>query len=725
MSEQRPLFSESWYRVAGQRLRLRPSVCIRRQTFRGELWHIAQDTFTNAFFRFRPEAYDFIARLDGTQTVEEIWMGCLARSSERAPGQGEIVTMLAQLYQANLLMADTAGDTARLFDRHQKFQRRQFMSQLFGIFFLRIRLFDPNPLLNRTWPALRWLATKTMAFVWLAMVVAGCVVVASHWDRAVDQSQAVLAPGNLLLLYAAFTFAKLIHEFGHAYAVRAFGGEVHAMGVTLLVFTPIPYVDATAAWAFRERWKRVVVGLGGMIPELFYAALAAFVWAGTGPGTLNSLAYNTMVVASVSTIIFNINPLLRFDGYYILADLFDSPNLQPRSSRHWLHLIEKRVFHCNLLESPARSKEEAWWLGIFGAASWVYRMFVTIAIILLVVDRYFGIGLLAGVLTFVGAFLLPMSKAVTYLLHEPRIERVRRRAQIISVAAVAGGVLFLAAVPMPYYFRAPMVVRAADSMEVYSQAAGWAVESPVSSGRNIERGQLLVRQENPELNFSIVAAEADLDQARIRERQMLSDLASGISPMRVRREAAEVKLNRLKAEETSLELRSTVAGEWVSPHADNWRMAWVPRGTRLGEVVGRGPDWEVYAVVAQANSSQLFGAAAKGAEVRFEGTAGKALPVSSWKVIPGRQDTLPSVALGWSGSGPVKVKMDDQHGVHTDEPFFLVVGTIPGGAAKSAGEVRLLWQGRTGTMRFALPWTPLMVRWVRSFRQMIQDRYQL
>jgi putative peptide zinc metalloprotease protein len=174
-----------------------------------------------------------------------------------------------------------------------------------------------------------------------------------------------------------------------------------------------------------------------------------------------------------------------------------------------------------------------------------------------------------------------------------------------------------------------------------------------------------------------------------------------------------------------LELRSTVAGEWVSPHADNWRRAWVPRGTRLGEVVGRGPDWEVYAVVEQAHSSQLFGAAAQGAEVRFAGSAGSALPVSSWKVIPGRQDTLPSVALGWSASGPVKVKMDDQHGMHTDEPFFLVVGSIPGGSVKDGEEARILWQGRTGTMRFALPWTPLMVRWVRSFRQMIQDRYQL
>ncbi len=725
MSELRPLFSESWHRVAGQRLRLRPSVRIRRQSFRGELWHIAQDTFTNTFFRFRPEAYDFIARLDGTQTVEEIWTGCLRRAPDRAPGQGEIVSMLAQLYQANLLGGDTAGDTARLFARHEKFQRRQLTSQLFGIFFLRIRLFDPNPLLNRTWPALRWIATKTMGCVWLAAVLAGGAVVASNWDRALDQSQAVLAPGNLLLLYAAFTVAKLIHEFGHAFAVKAFGGEVHAMGVTLLVFTPIPYVDATAAWAFRERWKRVVVGLAGMIPELFYAALAAFVWAKTAPGTLNSLAYNTMIVASISTIIFNINPLLRFDGYYILADVLDSPNLQPRSQRQWLHLLEKHGFGSNVLESPARSRTEAVWLTIFGVASWVYRMMVTVAIILLVADRYFGVGLLAGVLTFVGAFIMPATAAVRYLLREPRIERTRRRAWLVTAVGVTAVVGFLAGVPLPYYVRAPGVVRAANSMEVYTLVAGWAVESPVVSGAKVEPGELLVRQENPELDLSLAAARADIEQAKVRELEMISELAAGIEPTRLRRVAAEVKLHRLEIDRDSLALRSTVAGEWVSPRAEDWRLTWVPRGIRLGEVVGKGPEWEFFAVVPQENASQLFGAIQEGAKVRFAGTAGEELKVSSWQVIPGRQDTLPSVALGWSASGPVKVKADDPHGVHADEPFFLVVGKISAVSTAGDGKPKVLWQGRTGTMRFALPWSPLLVRWVQSFRQMLQARYQI
>ena len=724
MSEQRALFSESWHRVANQRLRLRPSVILRRQRFRGERWFVAQDGFTNSFFRFRPEAYEFIARLDGTRTVEEIWHGCLERTPETAPGQGEIVAMLAQLYQANLLAADTPADTQRLFERHQKRSRQQVMSQLFGIFFLRIRLFDPEPWLRRTWPMLRWLATPAMGIAFAVLAVFGLVAVFSNWERALDQSQAVMAPENLLLLYGAFTLAKLIHEFGHAYAVKAFGGEVHAMGVTLLVFTPIPYVDATAAWAFRERWKRVMVGLSGMLPELVYASIAALVWAGTGPGTLNSLAYNTMVVASVSTLLFNLNPLLRFDGYYILSDLTDSPNLQPRAARQWLHWFEHKVLGVRSLESPARTKREATWLMVFGAASFTYRTFITVVIILLVADRFFGLGLLAGVLTFIGAFVLPLVKAAKYLASEPRIERSRKRAWWVTGGAVAAILVFLAAVPMPNRFRAPGVVRAEGSRDVYTGVSGFAVAVHARSGSKVELGQPLARLENPEIDFAIAAAQADVEEARGRERHMLSELAAGIAPTRARREVAERRLAEVEKDRENLEVRAPAAGTWVAPVSDDWAGMWLSRGMRIGEIVGEGPGWEFQAVVSQDHASELFNAVAQGAEVRFRGAAGVVVPISEWRVVPGRQEFLPSPALGWSAGGPIKVKPEDRTGMHAEEPFFLVIGRIAPGAA-DAKVKSVLWQGRTGVLRMERPWTPLLVQWARQFRQLIQERYRI
>lgn len=724
MSEPKPLFTESWHRVAGQRLKLRPSVSLRRQRFRGEPWFVAQDGFTNSFFRFRPEAHEFIARLDGTKTVEEVWLGCLQRSPETTPGQGEVLNMLAQLYQANLLAADTPADTKRLFERHQKRVRREIASNIFGIFFLRIRLFDPDAWLTRTWPWMSWLATRAAAAVWCVAVCLGLALVFSNWDRAMDQSQAVLAPGNLLLLYVAFSITKLIHEFGHAYMVKAFGGEVHAMGVTLLVFTPVPYVDATAAWAFRERRKRVLVGLGGMIPELAFASLAAVVWAYTGPGTLNSIAYNTMIVASISTVVFNLNPLLRFDGYYILSDVTDSPNLQTRSMRQLLHLFEKHAVGANAIESPARSRADAIWLTGFGIASWVYRMMVTITIILLVADRYFGIGLLAGVVTGIGAFIIPTVRAVRYLVREPRIERERKRAWLVAGGALAFVALLIGVVPLPHHFRAPGVARAAGSQEIYTQVAGWVVEVPRRSGQPAAPGDPVVKLESPELEFSIAAARGDLEESLGRERQMLADFAGGIEPMRARREASQQRLALLESDRTKLQVRAAGAGQWVAPTSDDWKGLWVARGVRLGEIVGAGPDWEFFAVVSQKDASALFGAAKNGAEIRFPGSAGREIAIREWRVVPGRQEILPSAALGWTGKGPIKTREDDSRGLRAAEPFFLVVGRIAGDELARA-EDKALWQGRVGVMRFDLPWSPLGVRWAREFRQLLQQRYQI
>ncbi len=167
---------------------------IRKQFFRGERWHIVHDPFMNNFFRFAPEAHDFVSRLDGTRTVEEIWQDCLARGGERAPGQGEVVSMLAQLYQANLIVSDVPADTARLFERQKKQKQREFRSQLFNVFFLRLRLWDPDPFLRRALPVVGKLFSPLGALAWVAVVGTGLAMALGDWTRLREQSQGVLDP---------------------------------------------------------------------------------------------------------------------------------------------------------------------------------------------------------------------------------------------------------------------------------------------------------------------------------------------------------------------------------------------------------------------------------------------------------------------------------------------------------------------------------------------------
>ena len=335
MAIERPTFHESWHRVSELTPKLRPSIQIHRQHFRGARWHVVQDPTTNAFFRINEPAYRFVGLLDGRRSVDEAWRACLELDADEAPTQGEVIQLLGQLYSSNLLQGGAPGDVEALFRRRSKRVAREVRGYLTNLLFVRIPLFDPDRLLGATRPALGWLFSWFGLALWIALLIAGGWALIGRGEALASGAGSILAPGNLLPLYLSFALLKLLHELGHGLACKQFGrlesngGEVHTIGIMLLVFMPIPYVDASSSWAFRSKWRRIVVAAAGMIAELAVAAVAAIVWSQTSAGTLtHAIAFNMIFVAGVTTLLFNANPLLRYDGYYILSDdLLGIPNL--------------------------------------------------------------------------------------------------------------------------------------------------------------------------------------------------------------------------------------------------------------------------------------------------------------------------------------------------------------------------------------------------------------
>ena len=185
MADSTSTFSESWYRVANQRLCLRPGVRVRRQNFRGERWFVLENPFTNEYFRIRPEAYEFVARLDPRRTVEEVWRDCLEKHPDDAPGQEAVLQLLSQLYFSNLLQYDQATDAANLFERFKKRQQQEWRSRLLNIMFMRFPLLDPDRFLVHTLPVVGKFISWFGAILWLVVVGAGIKVVADNWDALV------------------------------------------------------------------------------------------------------------------------------------------------------------------------------------------------------------------------------------------------------------------------------------------------------------------------------------------------------------------------------------------------------------------------------------------------------------------------------------------------------------------------------------------------------------
>ncbi len=711
-------FSESWYRIAGQRICLRPGIRVSRQNFRGERWMVLQNPFSNQFFRMRPAAYDFVARLTRDRTVEEVWKQCLEHAPDEAPGQEAVIQLLAQLYHANLLQYDLAADTAQLFKRYEQVRQRQTRATLLNLMFLRIPLLDPDRFLIKAMPVIGKLISPIGALLWLFVVGFGVKTAVDHWGDLRLQSEGVLAPGNLLLLYLGLIFIKTIHEFGHAFFCRKFGGEVHVMGILFMIFTPMPYVDASSSWGFRERWKKVLVGCAGMITELFFAAIMCFVWAKTGRGTLHSLAYNIMFVASVSTIVFNINPLLRYDGYYILSDLLEIPNLYQRSLLQLRYLAERYAFGLKKAESPAHSRRESIWITVYGLASGVYRVVVFSAILLFVADRFLLIGILMAIICLISWIFVPMFGLMRYLAASPRLERQRLRAIAVTTAFAAILFVGLGVVPVPGHFRAPGVLQAKTWSGVINEAPGRLEKIAAEPGQSVRTGQVLLRLRNPEIESEHNSSKANVAEIQARILAAMPTNTANLKPLYSQLESAQKRMQRVERDLAALEIRARHDGIWISPTVREWNGRWLPRGTELGMVVDPS-SFEFAATVLQEDVDRLFGRQMSGSELRLNGESGVKLKVNQLKIVPGGQQNLPSAALSWRAGGEVPTQPQDTEGRKAIEPFFEVRGDVA-----PAGGLTLL-HGRSGKIRFNTESQPLLSRGLRRLYQLLQKRYQI
>lgn len=720
MSQNESLFSESWHRVRSQKVRLRPTVHIRKQAFRGQIWYVIEDPFNNKFFRFRPQAYAFIARLNEHKTVEEVWQQCLEEAPESAPGQSEVIRMLSQLYQSSLLVSDLSPDAARLFERYNQQKQRELKGKLLSILFIRIPLFDPDRLLNALIPLTGFLFSRFGFILWSILVLMGLKTVAENAGALYDQSQGMLAPDKLFLLYASFIVVKILHEFGHGLITKKYGGEVHTAGVMLMVFNPIPYVDATAAWAFRERWKRILVGSGGMIVELFLAAIAAFVWSATDEGLLNGLAYNVMFVASVSTLLLNINPLMRFDGYYILSDLTDTPNLHQRSSKHFLYLFERYIFGHKQAQGTAESSKEGWWLSLFAIAGWCYRLFIFAVILWFVADRFFGLGFLAAMIGLVTFVVVPLVKFLKFLIYEPRIEEIRARAQAISAATAVVLIAFLTALPMPYAFRSEGIVQVMPHRAVFAQSPGILRDVYRQSQEWVEAGEPLFALENDELAIEREAAAGELAEYRALLEVAMND-PSIRRPVESQIAATEKRLERIERDIQNLQFRAPIAGLWVAPRLEELKGSFLGRGSGIGYILDP-QSHELVAVVNQRNARHLFNDEVRQASIRVPGQAENRVLLKNLRFIPAEQYRLPHASLGWMGGGPIEVATDDPNGTRTVDPFFLIRAEIDTATTNSPPT---LTHDLRAQVRFSLPPTPLFQQAYQLIRQLLQERFKV
>lgn len=710
-------FSPSWYRVATLAPRLRSHAQLHRHQYRGQIWYVLQDRANERFHRFSPAAYAFIGLMDGQRTVQDIWELSSTKLGDDAPTQPEVVQLLSQLHSTDVLQCDIPPDIAELLHRHERMRLKKWQHRLMSIFAWQFPLFDPERFLQIFVSLVRPLFGWIGALLWVCVVIPAVLIGAAHWsDLTANLIDRMITPQNLVLLWLLFPIIKALHEFGHAFAVKVFGGEVHEMGIMLLVFSPVPYVDASASSAFPSKWQRAVVGAAGMIVELLIASVALFVWVSVEPGTVRTLAYNTIMIAGISTVLFNANPLLRFDGYYILADLIEIPNLRQRANTYLGYLCERYLFgRAEAQVSHAMPGERAWFVG-YSVTSFIYRIFVVIAILLFLTDQFFMLGMFFAVLTAVTWFVLPLGKGLKYLFTSPRIRHVRGRALAVSTGGITIMLVALCMIPVPFRTRAEGVVWIPDEAIVRVGADGFVGEVMRSSGTKVSRGDVLVVCHDSVLTTQVTVLEAQLREIEARIREQISENIVKAKILEEEKGYIEEKLARVREQARDLVITAKVAGTLVLPRAEDLPNRFVHRGDVLAHVVDLN-TLTVRTIVDQTDID-LIRHSTKAVQVRLAERLASPIDAGVTRLVPAASDELPSPALGSEGGGHVPMDPKDPKGQKALRKVFQMDLQLP----VELGVVNI---GGRVYVRFDHGWESLMTQWYRQGRQLFLSRFNV
>lgn len=710
------LLSDHWYRVAELRPRLRPHLRRYRHCYRGRDWVVIDDPAGGRRHRLDPAGALVVDRFDGTTTLQQAWESVAGELGDDAPGQDEVINLLSALHDADLVQCELPADTADLLARGVERRRRQQFVRWKNPLAIRVPLLDPEALLQSLAPLARALFSPAGALLWLATVLPAVVLAAMHWhDLSTHLAGQVLAADHLLVALLVFVPVKLLHELGHGLAVKAGGGDVHEAGVLLLVLVPMPYVDASASGAFVSRRRRMIVAAAGVAVELVVAAFALYAWLLADDESVRALAWNLMLVAGLSTLLFNGNPLLRFDAYYVLSDWLEIPSLGSRSGRYLVYLLQRYLLGLRSAVSPAEGDDERGWLFCYGVASTAYRLVLTVIIALWLAESFPLLGAALALWAVGSQLALPLARAGRFLATAPALagQRLRALCGTAALVTLVGGIAF---VPLPLATVAQGVLWLPEDSQLRAAGDGFVTRVAVKSGSRVRAGETLLELADP-----LVAAERRVLLARRTEAE--ARLVALLPVDRVQAAMVRDELQGLAADlarnaerNAGLVVRAATDGVVWLARAQDLQGKHVTHGASLGWLLRDEPA--VARIVVDQLRVGLVRERTDSVQIRLAGGSGPTMKGTVLRQVPAAGTRLPSAALGSSAGGAFAVDPSAHDGVTTLDPVFQFDVALPIPALGNFAGARLLARFDHGT-------EPLWQQWLRYARQVFLARLAL
>ncbi|WP_067521338.1 efflux RND transporter periplasmic adaptor subunit [Endozoicomonas ascidiicola] len=709
------LFSSSWYKVADLRVRLRKHAHIHRHVYREKVWYVLQDHVTGQFHRFKPAAYQMIALMDGTRTLQQIWEIACDELGDNLPSQDEVIQLVGQLNKANVVQTDKLPDIELLQKQRTQAIRSKWLQQIKSPLSIRIPLVDPEAFLAKTAPIALGIFSRLGIMLWLLTVLLAGVLAVTHWEALTENlSDRLLATENLLLMALVYPVVKLVHELGHAYAVKRWGGEVHEMGVMLLVMFPVPYVDASAASSFHNKHQRMIVGAVGILGELLMSAIAMIVWVNVEPGVVRALAFNVMLIGGFSTLLFNGNPLLRFDAYYVLADYLEIPNLASRGNAQLGYLVKQYLLGVQGLKSVAQSRAESIWLVSYSVLSYIYRLFVMVAISLLVASKYFFIGILLACWSIWSSLLAPVVKLISKPISDPGLWHKRKSIYLYSTVVLGFIVCLLMIIPLPYKTYSQGVVYIPKESIIRAPVNGFIQHQLVSSGAMVAAGQPIITMSAADLTAREKVLSAQYTEAQMRYQAAINDRSQAdILSQEVNLINNELQETRTRIK--ALSITGNTEGELVVIDRSGIEGKYFQRGDVLGYIVNY-HKLPLTTVISESDIDQVRNHT-RGVSLKFASSPEQEYTSGIVRHHPASSHRLPSHTLTTDGGGLIALAPDREYELQSYQGYFRV-------DLEAEGIPRQRFDERLHILFEHAP-EPIFWRWYRDVRRLFLRQFDV
>lgn len=718
------LFSEHWHAVRFLRPRLREGVKPLFRQLRGRTWVLLQDPLTGRFHRLAAPVWDVVALLDGRRTLDEVWAEAVALAGDDEQRavitQQELVQLMGSLYSNDLLQSQVSPDAEEVFERHRRQRRTELRQSWLNPMSLKLPLLFPDAWFERHAGLARRLFSLPVLLAWLALVGPAAVLAWQHWNELTSNlSDRVLSAGNLALLWLVYPIAKALHECAHGLAVKVWGGTVREIGVMFIMFTPVPYVDATSSYRFESKWQRAAVALAGIMAELALGAVALYVWLTAQSGVVTALAYNVVLIAGFSTLVVNGNPLMRYDAYYALSDLIEIPNLAQRCTQYWTYLVDRYVLGSPDAHEPTGAQAERAWLLVYGAVSPLYRLSVSIGMLWFIAGQYFLVGVVLALFGAWSSLVMPLWRGWKHVRDSgslaPRREWVKQR--LAWLGGLVAVLLFVVPVPFHAVHQGVLwlpdeaVVRAPTNAHVVLPAG--ASGGAARPGEQVQPGQLLLQLQSLTLDADLAVAAADVAQTEAQLRQAEVEDQAKAQILRAELEGRRAKWQEQARRWQELRVEARASGAWLLKEPTLTAGAHVKRGDVLGYVVDR-PAERVRVAVTQEDMDLIARRVSSGslqAEVRLP--FAEPVPARLRRAPSGGEQQLVSPALGTSGGGDIAVDPQDTQGAKPLHRVFDLELQLEAPVAQQG-----VVFGNRCQVRFDLGPAPLGWQWLLRLRQL-------